>query len=256
MNLKAGLKTLAVAVPMAVAPMKSTAQNIVKETVKKAPLETKARLGLGFGRTAYFHQMHYEPKIVAEIGSRNNLAVGEFDALIGKSNQEFKAMVGMPVSSGKAGYVDIGGVARYQHNTSSATEGMILECEVNSKAEEFANEVSLNRTKGFIGAYVAPTLKVGAVNITPHAEGGWGFLADFGSTASVARADIPEVIRDERMVNRSNAKLSANLGLNIDADLDSGIRAGLDINHCTFDHSTTVMAKLTYAFEKLFKHKK
>lgn len=252
MNVRTGLKTLAVALPMAVAPMKSSAQNITKE-VAKAPLEYKARLGLGYGRTAYFNQMHYEPKIVAEIGSRNDKAVAEFDALVGKSNQEFKAFVGMPVSSGKAGYVDIGGVARYQHNTASATEGVILNCEVNSTAEEFANEVSLNRCKGFLGAYVAPTLKVGDVNITPHAEGGWGFLADFGSNASVKRADIPAVVADERLVNRSNAKLSANLGLNIDADLDSGVRAGLDINHSTFDHSTTVMAKITYAFEKLFK---
>ena len=135
MNLKTGLKTLAVAVPMAIAPMKSSAQNITKE-VAKTPTEYKARLGLGFGRTAYFGQMNYEPKIVAEIGSRNDKAVAEFDALIGKSNQEFKAFVGMPVSSGKAGHVDIGGVARYQHNTSSAAEGVILDCEVNSASED------------------------------------------------------------------------------------------------------------------------
>lgn len=252
MNLRTGLKTMAVALPMAVAPMKSTAQNVVKETAK-APLEYKARLGLGYGRTAYFDQMHYEPKIIAEIGSRNDKAVAEFDAMVGKSNQEFKAFVGMPVAKGKAGYVDFGGVARYQHNGSSATEGVILNCEVNSASEEFANEVSLNRTKGFIGAYVAPTLKVGDVNITPHAEGGWGFLADFGSTASVPRSEIGKVIDDGRMVDRSNAKMSANLGLSVDANLDSGIRAGLDVNHSTFDHSTSVMAKITYAFENLFK---
>lgn len=252
MNVRTGLKTLAVAVPMAVAPMKSSAQNITKE-VAKAPIEYKARLGLGYGRTAYFDQMHYEPKIVAEIGSRNDKAVAELDALVGKSNQEFKAFVGMPVKSGKAGYIDVGGVARYQHNTSSATDGVILNCEVNSASEEFANEVSLNRSKGFVGAYVAPTLKVGDVKITPHAEGGWGFLADFGSTASVKRADVPGVIDDGRMVNRSNAKLSANLGLNVDADLDSGVKAGLEVNHSTFDHSTSVMAKITYAFDRLFK---
>lgn len=253
MNIKTGLKTMAVALPMAMAPMKSTAQNIAKEMSPKAPLEYKARLGLGYGRTAYFHQMNYEPKIVAEIGSRNDKAVAEFDALVGKSNQEFKAFVGAPVTSGKSGYIDVGGIARYQHNTASATKGVILDCEVNSASEEFANEVSLNRSKGFIGAYVAPTLKVGDVKITPHAEGGWGFLADFGSNAAVKRADIPNVIADERMVNRSNAKLSANLGLSVDADLDSGIKAGLDINHSTFDHSTSVMAKITYAFENLFK---
>ncbi len=252
MNIRSGLKALAVAVPMTIAPMKSTAQNVTKE-VAKAPIEYKARLGLGYGRTAYFDQMHYEPKIVAEIGSRNDKAVAELDALVGKSNQEFKAFVGMPVKSGKAGYIDVGGVARYQHNTSSATDGVILNCEVNSASEEFANEVSLNRSKGFIGAYVAPTLKVGDVKITPHAEGGWGFLADFGSTASVKRADVPGVIDDGRMVNRSNAKLSANLGLNVDADLDSGVKAGLEVNHSTFDHSTSVMAKITYAFDRLFK---
>ncbi len=252
MNVRTGLKTLAVAVPMTIAPMKSTAQNVTKE-VAKAPIEYKARLGLGYGRTAYFDQMHYEPKIVAEIGSRNDKAVAELDALVGKSNQEFKAFVGMPVKSGKAGYIDVGGVARYQHNTSSATDGVILNCEVNSASEEFANEVSLNRSKGFVGAYVAPTLKVGDVKITPHAEGGWGFLADFGSTASVKRADVPGVIDDGRMVNRSNAKLSANLGLNVDADLDSGVKAGLEVNHSTFDHSTSVMAKITYAFDRLFK---
>lgn len=252
MNIRSGLKALAVAVPMTIAPMKSTAQNVTKE-VAKAPIEYKARLGLGYGRTAYFDQMHYEPKIVAEIGSRNDKAVAELDALVGKSNQEFKAFVGMPVKSGKAGYIDVGGVARYQHNTSSATDGVILNCEVNSASEEFANEVSLNRSKGFVGAYVAPTLKVGDVKITPHAEGGWGFLADFGSTASVKRADVPGVIDDGRMVNRSNAKLSANLGLNVDADLDSGVKAGLEVNHSTFDHSTSVMAKITYAFDRLFK---
>ena len=104
MNVRTGLKTLAVAVPMTIAPMKSTAQNVTKE-VAKAPIEYKARLGLGYGRTAYFDQMHYEPKIVAEIGSRNDKAVAELDALVGKSNQEFKAFVGMPVKSGKAGYI-------------------------------------------------------------------------------------------------------------------------------------------------------
>ena len=81
-------------------------------------------------------------------------------------------------------------------------------------------------------------------------------MADFGSSENVLRKDLENVIRDERVVNRSNAKGSANLGLDIDANLDSGIRAGLGINHSTFDNSTSIIARMTYNIDRLFSRKK
>ncbi len=257
MNIKSGLKTMAVAIPLAVSPMKSTAQTAVKEVSHKASAAVvDARLGLGFGRSALFSHINYEPKIAGSISARGNSYVVGADALVGKTNQEIKAFAGIPLVSGKSGHIDAGAVARYQHNTSGATKGVILESDVISAAQGSVESVSLNRSKGFAGAYIAPTLHVGDVNITPHVEAGVGFFADLGTRARVQKSMILDVIKDERMVNRSNVAVSSNIGVSVDADLQDGIRAGLDVNHSTFDSSTSVFAKLTYNIDRLFKHKK
>lgn len=252
MNIKTGLKTMAVALPMAMAPMKSTAQNIAKETI---PTTVNARLGLGYGREAFFNHFNYEPKIMGSINVRGKDVAAGLDASVGKSVQSYRANVGVPYS-GKNTYGDVGVVARYQHLNPSEFKGVILESEVNSTSKEFADEVSLHKSKGFLGFYAAPGVKVGDVDIKANLEAGMASFADFGSTATVARADIPAVIKDERIVNRSNAKFAANVGVSVDADLDSGIRAGLEVNHATFDNSTSVLAKMTYDIDRLFKHKK
>lgn len=256
MNIRSGLKALAVALPMAVTPMKSTAQNVAKDVSKKAQTEVSAKLGLGYGRTAFFGRMNYEPKLVGSISARGRDAVAGFDATVGKATQEYKAYLGIPGKEYKAGHTDVGMVARYKHHSPSYFDGVALDCEVNSAKPEFAESVSLHRSTGFLGGYVSHTFPVGEVNITPHAEYGLGFLADFGSSENVLRKDLENVIRDERVVNRSNAKGSANLGLDIDANLDSGIRAGLGINHSTFDNSTSIIARMTYNIDRLFSRKK
>lgn len=246
MNIRNGLKTLAVALPLSVAPVKSTAQNIVKEASK--PVVT-ARVGAGGQVSSYYGLLKAEYQMTGKVGVRSKRFVADLDGAAGLRSQDVKLNVGVPVVSGKAGHIDAGAVSRYQHNAKSGIDGVILENEVNSGG----NSVGLYRDKAFVGAYVAPTLKVGQVDITAHAEAG---LAKMTGKTNVARADVPAIIYDERMVNNSRSEFGSNLGLSVDAYLDSGVRAGLDYEHSTVDHSNKFMAKISYEIDRLFHHKK
>lgn len=250
MNIRNSLKTLAVALPLAMTPAKSSAQVIAKGASRVATV-TDARVGAGMGYSSFFGSPVYEMKAVGSVGARGSKFAAGLEAAVGKNTQEVRANIGIPVVSTPNGHVDVGAVGRYQHNRLSAVDGVIKDSEVNSLDPKFANKVSLNNNKAFVGAYVAPSVRIGNVHVTPHVEGG---VAGFANHSHhVSRANVPHIIDNEGMVHRDNLKFAANAGVNVDADLGSGVRAGVDINRSSFDHSTSFLAKITYNIDRLFK---
>lgn len=66
MKLRTFLKTMAVSIPMAVAPMKSYAQQVVKEVGQKASTEITARAGLEGNYNSFDHSTNVLAKVTYE----------------------------------------------------------------------------------------------------------------------------------------------------------------------------------------------
>lgn len=245
---------MAVALPLAIAPMKAGAQQITKEVKPSTVFNT--RLGLGYGFSQFCGQPIIGPKAIGNVNLRTKNVVASIDAVAGPVTQDFKANVGVPVYKGKKVSVDAGAVGRYQHVNKSYDGGVIISSEALSNASEYAKEIPMYHNKGFVGAYVSPTLKLGDVNVYANVEAGMAGFTDMGGVSRVAKADVPALIRDERMFDSPKSKFATNINVGADAELEKGLRGGLEVNRCSLDKSVSVLARMTYDVDRFFKSKK
>ncbi len=196
MNIKTGLKTLAFAVPMAIAPLKSTAQTITKQaqkTVAEETLKLKGGVGIGYGVEPFFNKASAEPKIVGNIGFYTYNMNGQLKASVGQASQTFDLSVAYPVKfKNQKLSMDIGGHAKHHH----ISEGKDVSPVVLNKNLNEVN-IPLYQGENSIGLFIEPKYAVNKnLTLSAKTEVGGYSLTEKGSIPNKACIISDDVVKD------------------------------------------------------------
>lgn len=269
MNVRTGLKTLAVALPMAVAPMKSAAQTVAKEikdpavieqmlkraesektVITKEPLIIYGKAGAGYGLDPFFSRGVAEAKGNLSLGIRNEGLKAQFDASLGKTTQNYGVKVGGMFKTGNPQVgLEAGTVFRHQQVNSGDVKGVFLKGDVDALKPGDCG-VENYRAKNFWGAYVSPSYKFGKAEVNANVEAGLAGLGGVKKSGNVNVAEIQGAIDEGRMVDRSATTAAANFGLGAKYEVAKGLKLGADVNYSTFDKHAGFNVGATYEFGK------
>lgn len=227
MNIKSGFKTLAVVLPMTLAPLKSGAQNITKQTEKTVSQEVmkiKPSLGAGYSVEPFFYNTIAEPKLTANVGLSTYNMHSAFKANVGKSMQTIDTRIAFPVKFKNTDLsMDAGGYLKYSHI--SQDKNM-----VHFVPEDALNKSDIAVSNGYssIGFYVEPKYTVSdRLGLSAKVEVGNYTLMKKGSVQK-------EVVEADKIkTNISETGIVGNIGAGAQYNINNKISVGGDINYST-----------------------
>ena len=266
MNIKTGLKTLAVAMPLALSPMKTTAQTAVKESknvathvirnyggnstmIRKAePLYVKGNIGAGYGLTPFMHQGVAEPKVYGSLGLTNESLTASVNAAVGKNTQTYGVKVGGHIKTGNPNLKMETGVLFDQHHFKETKDmaSVVLKNDV-----EAANGGCVERHLGtaFFGGYFKPSYQIGKTNVHANLEAGMaGMAGGVNGTKTVSGAALKDKMANGLMVDRKNTTAAARIGVGADVEVAKNLKVGGDYTYSTYDKNSGFNIKATYNF--------
>jgi hypothetical protein len=227
MNIRTGLKTLAVALPMAVTPVKSCAQTVAKaeKTVAHDAMKINGGIGIGGEVTHFFNQLIIEPKLAGDVRFSTYNMKGKLGVSAGRTVQTLDARIAYPVRFKDPKLtMDIGGYYNVQHI--SKNRGI---APVTLKNELKDGPVSLYRGSSTIGFYAEPKYALSEkVNISAKAEVGNCSLSEKG--------EIPDksCILDNSLIHDvKQSGVVSNVALGAEYKIHPKINLGGNVNYST-----------------------
>jgi len=250
MNIKGTLKTIAIALPLSIAPMKTTAQTVAKNTQKAAtefvqkratqavePLYVKANLGAGYGLEPFMNKGVAEAKAYATVGVTNNKVTASAETAIGKTTQAYGARIGGNITSSNPDLnIETGVLFRQVNNKNS----VILEKDLKSISPECAEKY--NGTS-FWGMYLKPNYQIGKANINATLETGFA-----GLTSGIRGNSKNITATPNNIVNRKKMDFVSNMAIGADYNIAKGLKVGGDYNYSTYNKKHGFNLKAIYEF--------
>ena len=231
MNIKTGIKTLALALPMAAAPLKSGAQNITKQTEKTAVAETvkiKGGLGTGVGLEPFFNQSSTEPKLFGHLEVFNKDMNASLKTSVGQSTQSVDARLSYPLKLKNNLILNGGGYYKYNHiSEHSGVSPIVLKQNLNE------SNIPLYQGYSSIGFYVEPKYAVNKkLNLSAKAEVGSYELKEKGSVS-----DKTHILSDNIVKNVKETGAVGNFELGAEYNINKHFSVGGNVNYSTL-HQT------------------
>ena len=208
MNIKTGIRTAALALPLALAPIKSSAQNIskqAKKVVKDEAMHLKGGIGVGAGIEPFFNQAKFEPKLIGNLGFYTHNMNGSIDARIGKNSQTIIGRLAHPIRTSNPDLeMEAGGVVKYNHiNKNENISPIVL------KGDFASTDIPLYAGSNSIGFYGEAGYKLSPkLHIKGSAEVGSYMLTEKGSIPaknSVISSDIVKDVKESGVVGNFQA---------------------------------------------------
>ena len=267
MNLRTCVKTLAVAAPLSVAPMKTTAQTVAKEakavrteavryfnrgsnliTQKAEPLYVKGNIGAGYGVTPFMHQNVSEPKVYGSLGLTNESLTASVNAAVGKNSQTYGVKIGGNIKTGNPNLKMETGILFDQHNFQESKDlaSVVLKGDVEATKGKC---VETHLGTAFFGGYFKPSYQIGKTNIHANLEAGMaGVAGNITGTRTASGAALKEKIAKSLMVDRRSTAAAARVGVGADVEVAKNLKVGGDYTYSTYDKNSGFNVKATYNF--------
>ena len=231
MNIKTGLKTLAFALPMAITPLKGSAQTMVKsaeKTVVGDALKLKSTYSVGAGLDPFFDHASAEPKAGLTLSAFAHNMKAEIGADMGLASQNYNLRLAYPFKFKNPNVsVDLGGYFNYQNLSRNKNVAPVY-----LKSEVASGDVNAYHGMTTTGFYAQANVKpIKKLELNGRVEAGQYALINDGKLAE------GEVIPSDYVKDVGQTGALANFVLGAEYNVAKNAYFGADASYSTLHKS-------------------